>query len=253
MANFQLFKNKILDIEGSYQNNPADRGNYNKDGELVGTNFGIAAFTYERWYGKTATENAMLSLTKNDALEIFEGHFWLRNRIDEIESQVIAEIICDGIINHGTGSRTKKGGVHLAQVALNELGENLTVDGILGSKTLAAINRQAEIRLGKLHNRYRELRIEYYHAIVDSKPSQSVFLQGWMKRMDEFPSLPEMPVADVSPPTLPEKIATDAFYTLKGLTKVVHSPSARREWALISGLICLTVFVALLTTSLARR
>jgi len=35
MADFQLFKNKFLDIEGGYQNNPADRGNYNRDGELV--------------------------------------------------------------------------------------------------------------------------------------------------------------------------------------------------------------------------
>jgi len=253
MADFQLFKNKILDIEGGYQNNPADRGNYNKDGELVGTNFGIAAFTYERWYGKKATEAAMRSLTKADALEIFEGHFWLRHRIDEIESQQIAEIICDGIINHGTGSRTKKGGVHLAQVALNELGENLTVDGVLGSKTLAAINRQAAAQKGKLHNRYRQLRIEYYHAIVASKPSQSVFLQGWMKRMDDFPLLPEEAVVEVAPPSLPEKIATDAYYTLKGLTRVVDSPSARQEWALIGGLVCLTVFVSLLVSSLARR
>ena len=253
MADFQLFKNKILDIEGGYQNNPADRGNYNRDGELVGTNFGIAAFTYEKWYGETATESAMKNLTRDEALEIFEGHFWLRNRIDEIDDQQIAEIICDGIINHGTGSRTKKGGVHLAQVALNELGENLTVDGALGSKTLATINRQIEIQKGRLFNRYRALRIEYYHAIVDSKPSQSVFLQGWLKRMDEFPTLPETPLVIVEPPSLPERIADEATHILKGLPKIIHSPSARREWALIGAVICVSVFVSLASISLTRR
>jgi len=253
MADFQLFKNKILDIEGGYQNNPADRGNYNRDGELVGTNFGIAAFTYERWYDKTATESAMRNLTRDEALGIFEGHFWLRNRIDEIDDQQIAEIICDGIINHGTGSRTKKGGVHLAQVALNELGEDLTVDGALGSKTLAAINRQIETQKGRLFNRYRALRVEYYHAIVESKPSQSVFLQGWLKRMDEFPKLPEAPMVQVEPPTLPEKLVDEATQILRGLPKIIHSPSARREWALIGAIICISVLVSLASISLTRR
>jgi|GEM_PF-1234349 len=252
MASFDLFQEKLLDIEGGYQDNPNDRGNYNADGELVGTNYGIAAFTLEAWLNRTVTKEDMLNLTQAEAITIFKSKFWDKHRLSEVTSQPVAEIICDGCVNHGAGSRTKRGGVHIAQVVLNQLGEDLTVDGALGSRTLAAINRQIKTKEAQLYNRYKVERIQYYHDIVAAKPSQAVFLQGWLNRMDEFVTMAE-PIEVVTTTTSSttdelQKYVEELYYFTAGLTKVRQSDSSLKEWSWV-----LVVIAFLLIGFMMRR
>ena len=141
MAAFNLFIDKLLQLEAGYQDNKNDRGNYNADGQLVGTKFGISAPKLEAYYKRTISRADMLDLPKSVAISIY-GADWKRHRLNEFESQELAEVVFDGIVNHGPGSKSVDGGVTLLQKALNAFGDKLVVDGVIGSKTLAAVSKQ---------------------------------------------------------------------------------------------------------------
>ena len=125
----------------------ADRGNYNSKGQLVGTNWGIAAPVYERWLGRVPTRKDIKNMSKNEAGQIYKGLFWVQIRGDEIENQFVADILFDGHVNHG-GT-----GIRLIQRLLN-----VEVDGKVGPITLKAIN---DFDPEVLYNRYKEARCTY--------------------------------------------------------------------------------------------
>lgn len=182
MADFNLAIPKVLDLEGGFQNHPDDSGNY-YNGELIGTNRGITPGVYAAYLGRDVTESDMLAITQAIAKDIYKVRYWDRIKGDLINSQAVAEIFFDGAVNHGVSRGTK-----LMQETLNQnFGDNLSVDGVVGPLTLAAIN---QANASQLHNAYKARRIDFYHQIVANKPSQSVFLQGWLNRMNEFPDLP---------------------------------------------------------------
>ncbi|WP_366271185.1 putative peptidoglycan-binding domain-containing protein [Segatella copri] len=56
----------------------------------------------------------------------------------------------------------------------------LTVDGIVGNKTLGKIN---SVDGEWLFKRIWEMRLNFYNSIVKNHPSQKVFLQGWLNRL----------------------------------------------------------------------
>ena len=83
--------------------------------------------------------------------------------------------ICDWIVNSGSWGAKK------AQTVLNELGYNLTVDGIFGNKTIQALN---EVDSDKFLNLYHNSQRNFYRNIVSYNPTQKKFLQGWLNRVD---------------------------------------------------------------------
>lgn len=186
MASFTLFKSKILQIEGGYQSNPNDKGNYTSSGKLIGTNRGISAPRLEDWMGREPSIMDMKKLSKSTALKIYEKRYWDEHRLYEFDSQDLAEIVCDGIIQHGPGSRSKAGGITILQESLNVFSEELEEDGAIGPLTIEATNRQSELNGAALYNIYREKRIEYYHQIVNYDPNQLEFLNGWLNRMNRY-------------------------------------------------------------------
>jgi lysozyme family protein len=183
MADFGTALLRVLRWEGGFQVHTADRGNYNSKGQLVGTNWGIAAPVYERWLGRVPTKKDVKDMSKNEAGQIYRGLFWVQIRGDEIQNQFVADILFDGHVNHG-GT-----GIRLMQRILN-----VEVDGKVGPITLAAINMfDPEI----LYKRYKEARRLYYHRIVEKNPMQQVFLKGWLRRIDSFEDkFPAPPVAE---------------------------------------------------------
>ncbi len=189
MALIEPFLTKLFRVEGGFQKSANDRGNFNSRGELVGTNMGITARDYEKRIGRPPSEADMRSMSKEDATGIYEEKYWNKHRIREINSQPLAEILCDAIVNHGPGSNSRKGGVTMMQQTLNDLGESLEVDGKFGPRSIEAINRVGADREAMLHNHYRDRRIQFYRNIVKFHPGQSVFLNGWLNRMDMYPSL----------------------------------------------------------------
>jgi len=198
MADFSKAVDKVLDVEGGYQNMPEDIGNYNAytaAGEKVsrsrrkgmtlraGTNYGISAEFLSGRLGREVSVAEMKNLTLNQAVQLYKESFWDTILGDAIRNQHLAEMIFDGRVNHG---RT---GVVLLQRAINGLGGNLVVDGIFGPKTLEAVNTfPAE----QVYECLRAHRAQLYHELA-KRPGQHIFLNGWLNRLKKFPVLGPTP------------------------------------------------------------
>lgn len=170
------FFEKILRIEGGYQNMPDDSGNYTPCGTLAGTKFGVSAVAYSTWVGRCATEQEMRNLTEQTAFNFYSWYFDRYNNF-QIENQQLAELS----MNNTMGSPTAAAKVE--QRVLNRLGYGLTVDGVRGPRTLAALNEEARRNLPRLYNAIREEWIEYLRSL------NSRFFAGWMVRMESFPPI----------------------------------------------------------------
>ena len=153
----------ILMVEGGYSNDKADKGGKTKYGIIE---------VEARKYGY---KGDMKDLTKDIAEDIYKNKYYLSNNLDKIKDKRVALSIADWTINSGNWG-TKK-----AQQAVNILkGDILVVDGILGEKSIQAINSiNPEIFL----TQYHELQRKFYQAIVAHNSSQKVFLKGWLNRV----------------------------------------------------------------------
>ena len=153
----------ILMVEGGYSNDKADKGGKTKYGIIE---------VEARKYGY---KGDMKDLTKEIAEDIYKNKYYLSNNLDKIKDKRVALSIADWTINSGNWG-TKK-----AQQAVNILkGDILVVDGILGEKSIEAIN---SIRPEMFLNQYHVLQRRFYQAIVDHNASQKVFLKGWLNRV----------------------------------------------------------------------
>lgn len=96
----------VLEKEGGFQNNPADKGNYYK-GQLIGTKFGISAAS---WGGQYDIPN----LTVEQAKNIYAEHYWRKSGADRLEWPLCL-LVLDSSVLHGTGA---------AEAWLKEVGPN---------------------------------------------------------------------------------------------------------------------------------
>lgn len=184
MVDFDKFAGRLLEIEGGYQNDPTDSGNYTGCkvgiGAMSGTNNGISTCFYNDKVKSNPTVQDIKSITKESAKEIYRKSFWNYYRIDEFNSQDVAENVMDMIVNSGQMT-----GIKILQRSLNELGEDLKVDGGMGAITLSTVNRQIRKDEVKLFNTYTRKRREYYNSL-SNKPAHQI--KSWNNRLDmHFP------------------------------------------------------------------
>lgn len=174
MANFNLFIPLLTAVEGGYQDNPNDQGNYNSNGQNVGTQYGISARFYEQIKGFPPSVQDIKSITKSEAIALYKAHFWLKLQADKIVDQYIANTIVDHHVNTGKG-------VKLAQATLNYyFNYDLATDNIIGNNTLTALN---SVHPQSFVQKYNDERKKYYQAISEK---DSTFLNGWIKRVGEY-------------------------------------------------------------------
>ena len=158
MDRFEKIFDYLLKVEGGYSNDKFDKGGKTKYGIIE---------EEARKYGYTGHMRDMpLSIAREN---------YHKNGLDTLKSDNIALSVCDFIVNSGAWGAKK------AQAALNELGFDLRVDGILGEKSLAALN---EVDEAKFLEKYHDLQRRYYRVLAANKPSQKKFLTGWLNRVD---------------------------------------------------------------------
>lgn len=172
MASFNTYLPLLEKVEGGFQAIAADPGNYNSKGELAGTNFGISARFYESIIGRPPTYMDMKSITQREAQELYKIHFWDKNLGDQFKSQSVANTVIDHQINSGRGIRLAQ------QVLNNRFGKRLAVDGVMGPKTLQAIN---SVSAKVFVDEYNKARANYYKQV-----NNPTFLNGWLIRLQEF-------------------------------------------------------------------
>jgi len=154
----------ILYVEGGYTDDKYDTGGKTKYGIIE---------VEARKYGYLGN---MRDLTLNIAKNIYFQKYFKRNRLDEINSSKVALSIFDWTVNSGRYGLTK------AQLTLNELGFDLEVDGKFGNKTIQALN---EVDVDKFLSVYHDKQRQFYQNIVRNRPTQKVFLKGWLNRVNK--------------------------------------------------------------------
>lgn len=115
------------------------------------------------------------SHSKEDAKKIYYCDYWLKGRCDEIKNEVIAAKFFDLVVNVGIKTATR-----LIQRALRSVDSYVIEDGILGQKTLGAINEL--IRPSLLLVALKSEAAGYYRTLATSNKSQEKFLAEWLNR-----------------------------------------------------------------------
>ena len=155
---------KTVGLEGGYGNDPRDPG-----GE---TKYGIS----HRAHPGIDIKN----LTLDQAKAIYLRDYWTPLRLNEVQSEALADEIFDTGVNMGLSTAIK-----IAQRALNFLGiGSYGEDGIIGPITLGGINlwaRKDEQALFRALNGFQFMR---YVEIVNH--SDHTFARGWMKRIADY-------------------------------------------------------------------
>ena len=150
---FEIAIKKILKNEGGYVNNPLDSG-----GE---TNYGISKKSYP--------DLDIKNLTMLQAKEIYKSDYWDRLRLDHIKNINISSSLFDFAVNVGSYQATK-----VIQKIVNT-----EINGIIGAKTIRAINNQNSLLLD-LH--FTLEKIIFYISLVEKNKRNLSFLIGWIKR-----------------------------------------------------------------------
>lgn len=156
MANPKILQPFLLSWEGGYVNNPKDPGG--------ATNKGVTIATFRSYYGKDKTVQDLKNITDEQWLHIFKVGYWDKWKADQIKSQSIANLCVDWVYNSG------KHGITNVQKLLG-----VTVDGIVGPKTLAALNAQDPQTFFKKLHAQREI---FYRSLSTFK----TFGTGWLRR-----------------------------------------------------------------------
>jgi len=170
MASFKKYFPTLIKHEGGYVNDPNDRGGATNLGVTLGV---WIQNGYDKDRDGDIDKDDVKLINLCDAEEIAKKLYWDPIKGDSINNQSIAEFIFDWGYNSGTKTAIKKVQQVLGVVA----------DGIIGPKTIAAINNANQ---RELFDKLKKRREEFFRAIVRSNPSQSKFLKGWLNRNNSF-------------------------------------------------------------------
>lgn len=173
----------IVAREGGYVNDPDDPGG--------ATKYGVTIHTMRRLGldldrdGDVDARDVKL-LTYDQAVQIFIEHYFERPRIAELP-EILHATVFDMYVNAGGNA------VKILQRLLNEFQENVTVDGALGPKTIAAAQRAYQRAGHYLFNAYGIARRNYYFRLADRRTKSRKYARtraggkgGWIKRAEEF-------------------------------------------------------------------
>lgn len=143
-------------------------------GNLVGTYRDWSACAESSYLNRPATVNDLRSLTFNDVKRRIKVTAWDRIGLDSLPNQDIANIVMHVKLHFGN--------IRNVQIALNSLGENLSIDGQagFGSSTLNALIRQTRKDSIKTFNAIRDRLADVYSA---SNPRYS---NGFLRYLNTY-------------------------------------------------------------------
>ena len=180
----------ILKWEGGFVNDPTDRGG--------ATNKGVTIATYEAYCRRKGLPRPTVEQLKNIPnahwREIIKTMYWDKWHADEIHSQKVANILVDWVWASGIH------GIKKPQALLG-----VKADGIVGNKTLSAVNFADP---DQLFEAILKERVKFINGIVSrsvaayekkigrkatekelSNYTQKRFLSGWMNRLNDIKKL----------------------------------------------------------------
>jgi len=157
--------NRVIEREGGYVNHPADRGG--------ATKFGITQGTLDAWLNDEHTKD-VVHLTLDEARQIYQTKYWDVPGFYKLDvGPRTTELLFDTAVHSGPVQAVK-----LLQGVLD-----VKRDGLIGPITRGAAQEYEDRRLFVL---LLAKRYEFLANLVAVDPSQSVFMRGWIKRLNEL-------------------------------------------------------------------
>jgi peptidoglycan hydrolase-like protein with peptidoglycan-binding domain len=154
-----------LKFEGGFVNNPADPGG--------ATNFGVTQTTYNRFrIGQRKSVQSVSNITSAEVEQIYSEMYWKLSHAD-LAVLPLAVVIFDTAVLFGVG-----GAIKFLQEAIG-----VTADGGFGANTKSALDQ---------HNnkatafKMIEIRVNAHNRRVAAKPTQKIFLKGWLSRCTQL-------------------------------------------------------------------
>jgi lysozyme family protein len=153
----------VLGNEGGFTNDPADSGGP--------TNWGITMHDYSAWLQRPVSIDEIKQMPLDHAKRIYFQQYWCAMGLNHVINSDVACAIFDQGVNRGVRTiiRAVQGIVKVEQ------------DGFVGPKTLAAINNFPAGPANLIEEISAQAEVAY-KQIVARKPSQMVFLKGWLNR-----------------------------------------------------------------------
>ena len=170
MADVNKFAPFLFRWEGGKVNDPYDLGGATNMGVTIGTWKQVG---YDKDGDGDIDVDDLNLLTKDEVInQVLKPHYWDRWKADQIENQSVANILVDWVWASGAY------GVKLPQKILG-----VAIDGIVGRKTLEAVNdRDPE----GLFNAIKAERIAFIDRICESRPANKRFKKGWLNRLNDI-------------------------------------------------------------------
>lgn len=162
MADYKELKPIVLKWEGGYAGNI--------DGKTC-TMKGVTLDTYRKYFGRQKTCKELRGIREDEWDYIFKS-FWDKWLADSINSQSIANLVVDWYWASG------QWGIRLPQRVLG-----VKDDGVVGKKTLAAINNYPNQK--ELFDKLWKRREQHFKDLAKTKGRQK-FLRGWLARLSDF-------------------------------------------------------------------
>ena len=170
MANVNQLAPCILKWEGGFVNDPADLGG--------ATNMGVTIGAWKSCGSAKCRKcdidvDDLRLLTREDVVNrVLKPHYWDRWKADDIKSQSVANILVDWVWASGAH------GIKIPQRLLG-----VSVDGIVGPKTLAAVNARNP---RELFDMIKIARFDFIEDICRKRPANNKFKRGWMNRINDI-------------------------------------------------------------------
>jgi lysozyme family protein len=174
---------EIIAREGGFVDDPADPGG--------ATNFGVTIHTMRR-LGLDLDRDGDVDvadvrrLTKRQARDIFVDHYFRRPGIARLP-EALQPPVFDMYVNAGANA------VRILQRLLADFGQPVTADGVIGPRTVAAVEAAFAAAPAHLADAYGIARRNYYYALADRRPASRKFARrkdggkgGWVLRAEEF-------------------------------------------------------------------
>lgn len=170
MADVMKLAPFILSFEGGYVNHPNDKGGPTNKGVTIATWRKVG---YDKdGDGDIDVDDLKLISDEEAVNAVLRPHYWDRWKADQIKSQSVANILVDWVWGSG------KWGIVYPQQLLG-----VVADGVVGPKTLAALNaRDPHAFFNLLKNR----REQHFNSIVKKDPTQKKFIKGWRRRLNSI-------------------------------------------------------------------
>ena len=157
----------VLENEGGYSNNPADKGGP--------TNWGITQADLSAYLGRKASADDVKAMTRDVAAAIYKANYWLPLVCNKCPSEALATMIFDQGGVRGVGSAQK---LLKAIVGIPDNVSYSTAWDILNSRKVGTPDIYKRIALA-----FAKQSLAPYIRICTANPSQLVFLSGWSTRV----------------------------------------------------------------------